>query len=155
VTEPEGPPRGALRVSRGPLLLDDADDVTLGVGEQSYRDAYLRNLIRTHHPRPAEALRLRQRGFDVGDLDVEGDVAVVALGRAPDAAPDPNPVGVRIPVTRDDRVVGRPDRVAELPAEQLRVVAAQLLPLPTDDLEVDNWLSLRPGSAAGVIDRVE
>ena len=101
----------------------------------------LGHLVRAHHARPAEALGLLQRGFDVGNLDVEGDVAAVSLGRGPDAAPDADTVGVRVSVTRDDGVVRRPDRVAELPAEQLGVVAAQLVAVLADDLEVDNWLS--------------
>jgi hypothetical protein len=33
------------------------------------------------------------------------------------------------------------DDVTELPAEQLGVVAAQLLAVLADDLEMDNWLS--------------
>ena len=108
-------------------LLDEADHVALGVREQGDRDPDARNLVGAHHPRAAEALGLLQRLLDVVDLDVERDVALIALGRGADAAADPDAVGVRVAVARDDRVVRRPDRVAELPPEQLRVVAAQLV----------------------------
>src|SRR5436190_10218301 len=119
--------------------LDDADNVALGIVEQSDLDP-LRHAFGPHDPRPAEALGLGERRLDVGDLDVEGDVAGVALRSHPDAAADPDAVGVEVALPLDDPVVHRVVRV-ELPSEQVRVVGAELVPVLPDDLEVDYRLS--------------
>src|SRR5205814_3776337 len=105
------------------------------------RDADARDLVRAHHACAAHALGLGQRRLDVGDLDIEGDVAAVALWPGADAAADPDAIRVRVPLTRGHRVVRRSHLLAELPAEELRVVAPQLLAVLADDLEVDYWLS--------------
>src|SRR5215207_1292063 len=110
------------------LRLDHADHVTLGVDEQAYLDIHLGNLVRAHHPRPPEALGLSERRLDVVNRDVERDVAVVSLRGGPDAAGDSVPVDAGVlGVDLDDRVVRRTEWVAELPAEQFREVAAQLV----------------------------
>jgi hypothetical protein len=114
--------------------------VSLRVREQADLDARLGHLVRAHHPGPAEALRLLQRRPDAGNLDVEGDVALVTLAPRPHAAAYSGPLTTRVALTGHNRVVRRPNRVAELPAEQRRVVVAQALAL-ADDLEMDNWLS--------------
>src|SRR5215216_2413622 len=119
--------------------LDDTDQMAFGVVEEPDLDL-LHDLVRAHHPRPAQALRLRERGLDVRHLDVEGDVAVVPLRRRAHAAADPGAVGVRVPLTLHDPVVHRVVGV-EFPPEQLRVVAPELLRVLTDDLEVDYRLS--------------
>lgn len=95
-------PRAADPSQRRPLL-DEPDHVTFGVGEQGELDVDLGSGVhplRAHHSRSTEALRLRQRGFYVRDLDVEGDVAVIAFGPRPDTAADPDPFGVRVPFPR-------------------------------------------------------
>ena len=50
----------------------------------------------------AEAFGLCERRLDVRDLDVERDVAVVALGPLSDAAADPDAVGRDVPLALDD-----------------------------------------------------
>ena len=84
---------------------------SLGIGEQADRDAHARHLVGAHHPLAAEPFRLRKRRLDIRDLDVERrHVAGIALRRGADPAADP----VRV---LNGRVVGRADRLAELPAE--------------------------------------
>src|SRR5918994_7711113 len=121
-----GPPLRRL-LARSALLggLDDADQVPLGVVEEADLGA-VRHLVRTHHPRPAEALGLGERGLDVGNLDVEGDVAVVSLRPGSDAAPDPDPVGVDVPLALHDSVFHRVVGV-DLPPEEAGVEALKLV----------------------------
>ena len=45
--------------------LDDAHDVTLGIGEEANLNL-VHHLLRAHHSRPAEALGLRQRSLYIG-----------------------------------------------------------------------------------------
>ena len=63
--------------------------------------------VGTHHPRAAQALRLGQRLLDVGHLDVEGHVALVALGPTGDAAADPDAVVAEVALAVDDPVAHR------------------------------------------------
>src|SRR6476659_3314481 len=86
--------------------LDHADRVALRVLEHADLDV-LHDLLRAHHTGAAEALGLRQRRFHVRHLDVEGDVALIAVGPLADAAADPDPVGVRVLIAWDDAVVHR------------------------------------------------
>jgi hypothetical protein len=65
----------------------EADQVVLGVPEVPDDEPHSRNLVRAAHPPPAETLGLGERGLDVGDLDVEGDVAGVAVRVEPVLAP--------------------------------------------------------------------
>src|SRR4051794_24883376 len=119
--------------------LDQADQVALRVLELAQLDL-VHDLLRAHDPGPAEALGLGPRGLDVGDLHVEGHVSVVSLRALPDAAADPHAVGVAVAVALDDPVAHRVARI-DLPAEELRVVALQLLPVLPDDFEVNYRLS--------------
>jgi hypothetical protein len=113
--------------------------VALGIVEEADLDA-LHRLVRAHHPRPAEALGLRERRLDVGDLDVEGDVAGIPLRARSDAAADSHAVRVGVPLALHDPVLHRVARV-DLPPEELGVVTLELVGVLPDDLEVDNWLS--------------
>ncbi len=63
----------------------------LGIGELPDHQP-LHHLVGVHHPLAAEALHLRQRGLDVRHLDVERDVAGVALPPAAGAASIDEPV---------------------------------------------------------------
>jgi Anticodon binding domain len=76
-----------LAFCRSPLRggLDDADQVAFGVGELGDLDT-LGDLLGAHHAGAAETLGLGERGLDVGHLDVEGDVAAVALRALADTA---------------------------------------------------------------------
>src|SRR2546421_143887 len=65
VAAPEGQHGAGPPATRSMPLGDEADHVPLGVGEQADLDAHLGPLVRAHHPGPAEALRLHQRGLDV------------------------------------------------------------------------------------------
>src|SRR5947209_17044528 len=116
--------------------LDDADQVPLWVVEKADLDLF-HDLLRTHHPRPAEALCLRQRGLHVGDPVVEGDVTRIALRPSSDAATNSGAlatVAVNHPVVH--RVIG-----VDLPSEQVGVKGLQRCAVLTDDLEVHYWLS--------------
>src|SRR5579859_7507868 len=108
--------------------------MALGVREQPDDDPHAGHLVGSHHLLATEALGLLERGADVVDLDVERDVAGVAVRTGPDAAADP----VRI---LDHRVVGRPHRLAELPAEHLAVVLAQAIPVPAYYLVMNHRLT--------------
>src|SRR5207302_2207857 len=77
----------------------------------------------------AEALGLRERRLRVGNLDVERHVAAVALRPTANSAVDP--IGVL-----ERRVVGLAHWLAELPSEQLAVVAAQLIRILPHHLEM-------------------
>ena len=65
----------------------------LGVVEEAYLEP-VHDLLGAHHPCPSKALGLRERGLDVGDFYVEGDVARIAVGPGADAAADSDAVGV-------------------------------------------------------------
>jgi hypothetical protein len=91
----------------------------------------------------AEALSLLERGLDVGNAHVEQDAPFIAFTAAETTV---DPIAGRAPV--HESVVARlgdglGGRVAglELPAEQLAVVAPELRRIPSDDLEVYDWLS--------------
>src|SRR6266700_1189039 len=118
---------------------DHADGVALGVGELADQDLG-GDLVRAHQALAAEAFRLGECGLDVGDLDVEGDVPGVSLGADPDAAADPDAVGVGVALTRYGSVVHWVVGF-DLPAEQVAVLGLQLGRILTDNLKVDNWLS--------------
>jgi hypothetical protein len=114
--------------------------VALRIEELADLDVRAGDAVRAHNAGPAELRRSRERGLHVRDLDVEGQVAVVA-GRGPaHAAADPGTVGVGVALARDDPVAQRVVGV-DLPAEQLGVGAAQPLSIVAHDLEVDDWLS--------------
>jgi hypothetical protein len=119
--------------------------VAFRVGEVADDEARARVLLGTQQALAAQALGLLQRRLDVGDADVEDRVARVAPPAA-DAARDADAVVGRVSV--GEPVVarlrdGRRDRPAgiELPAEQLAVVAAELLRVDPGDLEVDDGVS--------------
>src|SRR6185437_5831766 len=119
----------------------DADQVALGVGEVADHQARRRPLG-SHPALAAEALRFGQGGLDVRYADVEDDAARIP-GTAADAARNAAPVGSRDAV--HETVVRRlGDRLGdggtsvELPAEQFTEVAAELLRVLADDLEVHN-----------------
>jgi hypothetical protein len=76
----------------------------------------------------------------VGDLDVEGHVAGVPLRPRADATADPDAVSVGVPVALNCPVVHRVVGV-DFPAEQLRVVALELVRVLAKDLEVHDRLS--------------
>src|SRR5215211_1418181 len=120
--------------------LDEADDVALGIAELSERQVDARNLIGSEDGSATELFRLRQRRPHVRDLDVEGDVTVVALGAVADPAADPHAVGggVALPLNRP---VGHRVARVDFPAEELGVVALQFLPVLTYYFEMDDWLS--------------
>src|SRR3954454_18378276 len=101
-----------------PLHPHQPDLVPLRVGEE--RDLAVRDVHRAHRALAAERLRLRQRGLDVVDLDVEGDVTRIALGRLADAAGD-------AAVLRFDGRIRHFGHVGQLPPEELRVEALQSL----------------------------
>src|SRR5438034_9735246 len=73
------------------LALEDAEDVTLGVGEERERD-HVRDFGDRHHRLAAALLDLVEVRLWVVDLDVDGDVALPVLGVA-DTAADPSVVG--------------------------------------------------------------
>ena len=99
-------------------------------------------------PFATELVGLGQRRLDIGNLDVEGDVALVALGHvAGDAAADPDPILAQVLLPIDRAVVHRVVGV-DLPAEQLGVVAVKLVGVAADDLEVHHRLSHRSSSFA-------
>src|SRR5438105_938030 len=86
-------PADAHVLSTGPLRLrlDEPDDVAFGVLELAEREP-AHDRLRAHHALAAEALGLRERGLDVRDLHVEGDVAGVARRPSADAAADADPL---------------------------------------------------------------
>src|SRR5712692_2932282 len=108
--------------------LREADDVSLGIGEERDLDgATLRGL----HERPrAQLLGLRERSLEVVRLDVDGDEAAAVAGLA-DAAAD----AVLVRVGVDHRVTHRIVRV-HVPVEELSVKVLELLRLLGVDLEV-------------------
>src|SRR4029078_8680692 len=57
--------------------LYDSDQVAFGILELAELD-HVHDRLRTHDPRPAEALRLRECFLDVVDRDVEGHVSLVS-----------------------------------------------------------------------------
>src|SRR2546421_5066670 len=105
--------------------LHNADHVALGIRELAQRDL-AHDVLGAHDPLAAEALGLLQRLLDVRHLDVEGDVAFVAVGPLPDAAADPDAVAARVALARDHPVLHRVVGL-DLPAEELGVVAPELL----------------------------
>src|SRR6266480_6598316 len=113
-----GPPFDRLALHR----LDQPDHVSLGVVEHADRGA-LRDVHRTHDPRPAEALGLLQPRLDIVDGDVERHPAVASLLRGTDPTPDPYPL-VEVALARDHPVVHRIVGV-DLPPEQIRVEALE------------------------------
>src|SRR5947208_4602333 len=108
--------------------LDQSDQMALRVLEVAQHDPHAGNLVGAHYARAAEALGLGEPCVDVGHLDVEHDVSLVPVGPSGNAAADAGAVGVRVAVALDDSVAHRVVRV-DLPAEQLRVVVDQLLPV--------------------------
>lgn len=86
---------------------------------------------------PPQALRRGQRRLDVGDGDVEGDVAGIALGPLSDPTSDADPVLGDVAVARHEPVVHRVVGV-DLPPEELRVERLQRSTVLTDDFEVDD-----------------
>src|SRR5437764_13862078 len=111
--------------------------MALRVGELPQADLSVRglDLLGAHHAPAAEALRLGERRLDVLDSDVEGDVALVAVGALADAAADPDPLRAEVLLPADDAIAHRIVGV-DPPAEELAVVAAQALAIPADHLEV-------------------
>src|SRR5207302_473543 len=91
--------------------------------------------IGAHHPLAAQALGLLKRGLDIGHLNIEGDVAVVALHAAADAAADSGAFGIDIALARDHPVLHRVVGV-DLPSEQLPVIRLKLLGVLTYHLEM-------------------
>src|SRR5262249_26293785 len=93
-----------------------------------------------HHPAAAELLGLRQRRLYVGDFDVEGDVALVAVGPLADPAAEADAFAVAVGFAVDEAVshlvVG-----VDVPVEELSVVALQPAAVAADHLEVHDWLS--------------
>jgi hypothetical protein len=92
-----------------------------GVAEVGDHRARAGNLVRAHQALPAEALRLGERGLDVGHLDVEGDVPGVALDAADaaDAAASADSLRIRVSVALNDAVVHRAGSIIELPSEEV------------------------------------
>src|SRR4051812_7022261 len=118
---------------------DQADEVALGVLELPQLEAG-HDLLGPEHARAAQALGLGQGRRDVGHLDVERHVPLVALGPAGDAAADPGAVGVRVALALDRPVLHGVVGV-DGPAEQLGVVALQRLAVLADDLEVHDGMA--------------
>src|SRR3954452_12427378 len=108
--------------------------MTLGILELAELD-HVHDRLRPHDPGAAEALRLLERLFDVVDRDVEGHVPLVTLGPAGDAAADPRAVRRLVPLPRDHAVAHRIVGV-DLPPEELRVVAPELVAILPDHLEM-------------------
>jgi hypothetical protein len=75
--------------------------VSLGIVEEPDREA-LHRRVRAHHLGATQLLDLIERGADVRNLDVEGDVARVSLRTLADAAADTDPVRVQVLLARDD-----------------------------------------------------
>src|SRR6266516_6257919 len=119
--------------------LNEADQVALGILELPELD-HVRDRLRTHDAGAAEALCLRERLLDVRHRDVDGDVALVPVRPAGDAAADARPVRRLIPLPSHHSVVHRVVGV-DLPPEELGVVAPQLVTVLSDHLEVDYRLS--------------
>jgi hypothetical protein len=71
--------------------------VAFGVREVADHEIRSRFFLRAYSTRPAEALGLLERSFDVRNADVEDHVALVAHPSA-DAAGDPGPVAGRVAV---------------------------------------------------------
>jgi hypothetical protein len=90
--------------------------------------------------RPIVRPSITSSGLDVGYLDVERHVAVVALGTARDAPADPDAVGVGVAVAGDDPVLELVVGV-DVPVEQLGEVALKLLRVLPCDLEVHYCLA--------------
>src|SRR5436190_4921098 len=125
--------------------------MALGVGELAQADLSVSglDLLGAHHALAAEPLRLDERRLDVLDPDVEGDVAPVAVRALADAAADADPLRAEVLLAAHEAVVHRVVGV-DLPAEELAVVALQLLAVLADHLEVRHWCShyVTPFSAA-------
>jgi len=96
--------------------------------------------LRPEHPRPTEALGPGQRRLDVGHLDVERDVAAVALRAAGDPPADADAVAVEVAVALHQAVAHVVVGV-DLPVEQLTVERPQLVAILADHLEMDDRLS--------------
>src|SRR5829696_1674936 len=116
--------------------------MTLGIVEEADRQPLDRRLG-AHHATASQLLDLIERGAHVRDLDVEGNVAVVALRPGADAAADSHPLGVRVALAGDDVVLGRTAgrRGVEAPSRELGIKAPQLADVVSDDLEVHYWLT--------------
>ena len=82
------------------------------------------HLVRAHHPRRPLAFGLGERLLDVGHLNVEGDVAFVALGPGGNALADADAVRIDVSFARDRPVLELVVRV-DVPAEEVRVEALQ------------------------------
>ena len=104
-----------------------------------------RILLRAQHARAAEPFCGFERGFYVGNCNVEDRVADVIAASAHPAADTGAVVGrvlVDEPVVAGLRHGVRDRRVrVELPVEQAAVERAELLRLLADDLEVNDRLS--------------
>src|SRR5918999_3541358 len=124
------------------LRTGHADQMPLGVGELP-DDQASGSALGTHVALPAEALGLLERGLDVGYAHVEQDTPLIALATADttvDAVVGRARVHEPVVTGLGDRVGGRVAGL-ELPPKQLAVVAPKLCRIPSDDLEVHNWLS--------------
>src|SRR5215210_9384799 len=121
-------------------VFDEADHVALGIAELAELD-HVHDLLRAHDPLATEALGLGEGCLDVGNRDVEGDVAFVAGRPAGDAAADARiAVGREVAVARHHPVVHLVVGV-DLPVEELGVVLPQLVSVLANDLEVDYRLT--------------
>src|ERR1700723_2377123 len=123
----------------------ETDQIALRVREMRDHEIFPRVLHWANHARPAEALGLLERDFDVGNANVEDRMAVVAWAST-NAARNPHPVVSRVKVHEPvitslrDGLRHRGARV-EFPPEQIAVVAPELLRILPDNLEMHDRLS--------------
>src|SRR4051794_17861442 len=129
LTEPDAlPARQALHTA------DEPDEVALGILELGDRRP-IGDVHRVGDLLAAQLLGLGQGGADVVDLNVEGDIAVALLAGA-DAAADAGPV-----LGRGDHAVVHGVVGVDVPAEEVAVVALELLGVGANHLEVDDGVS--------------